>query len=30
LRIGVMNGTIRYVQSYPVHLSGTTVRLAPR
>ena len=30
LRIGVMNGRVLYLQSYPVHLSGTSVRLAPR
>ncbi|MGA2479439.1 MAG: CapA family protein [Spirochaetia bacterium] len=30
LRIGVMNGRVIYLQSYPVHLSGTSVRLAPR
>jgi hypothetical protein len=27
LRVGVMNGRIRYVQAYPVRLKGTTVRL---
>jgi poly-gamma-glutamate synthesis protein (capsule biosynthesis protein) len=30
LKIGVMNGRVIYLQSYPVHLSGTSVRLAPR
>jgi poly-gamma-glutamate capsule biosynthesis protein CapA/YwtB (metallophosphatase superfamily) len=30
VRIGVLNGRILYVQSYPVHLSGTRVRLADR
>jgi hypothetical protein len=30
LRIGVLHGRIVYVQSYPVRLTGTTVRLAPR
>jgi poly-gamma-glutamate capsule biosynthesis protein CapA/YwtB (metallophosphatase superfamily) len=30
MRIGVLNGRIVYVQSYPVRLTGTTVRRAPQ
>ena len=30
LKVGIVDGSIRYVQTFPVRLSGTTVRLAPR